>query len=365
MMFNILRWFHPMVGVDWHVPVLPVGPLPTPGPYVVFQIMGNPVSLTKLYTTTVFADSTQQAMVKGTDIGLLTPHIGPFSVIIAIEILLAGSKSHFGPSAISVVDQTGAAGNPAAACLVVANLNLNCGFPFPTPLGVVLTFNTSAVGMTLGDILGGLFSMVMDWCFQTLLNIICFKYLGFIGRGLRRMGERLAARLGIRTLSRGLARGGASRAAWRAARNQGSSKSLSAFQREAQAAAARRLEGFVSNFVLGGENVVNFFIGSPLGTAVDMPGSPIPSAYKGVRAGAEYVGLPTEAGVQERVDGPSPSPEPTAPSAPAPAPVPAPTPAPAPTPTPTPAPSEPNACYPEDAVSNYLNDPSVEDVGGQ
>ncbi len=344
MMFNVLRWFHPMVGVDWHIPVLPPGPLPSPGPYAVAQIMGNPVSITKLYTTTVFADSTQQAMVKGTDIGLMTPHIGPFSLIIAVEMIMAGSKSHFGPSAINVVDQTGAPGNPAAACLVVANLNLNCGFPFPTPLGVVITFNTSAVGMTWGDILGGVFSMVMDWCFQTLINILCFKYLGFVGKSLRRMGQRVASRLGIRTLDRAAARG-ASRAAWRAARRAGSTKSLSAFQREAQAAAARRLDRFVSTFTLGGENVVNAVIGSPLGTAIDAPGSPLPSVYKGVRTGLEYIGLPTETDVGQSVD---PSTQQSFPTS-----------------TPESIPTEPNACYPEDAVNNYLDDPSVEDIGGQ
>lgn len=34
-MFNVLRWFHPMVGCDWHIPVLPIGPLPFPSPYFV------------------------------------------------------------------------------------------------------------------------------------------------------------------------------------------------------------------------------------------------------------------------------------------------------------------------------------------
>lgn len=363
MMFNVLRWFHPMVGVDWHIPVLPPGPLPSPTPYFVFQIMGNPISLTKLHTTTVFADSTQQAMVKGTDIGLMIPHIGTFSIIIAIEMVMAGSKSHFGPSAITVKDQTGADGNPAAACGVVVNMNLNCGFPFPTPLGVVIAFNTNAVGMTWGDILGGLFSMAMDWCFQTLINIICFKYLGFVGQGFRKMGERVAEMLGMRTLSRAAART-ASRSAWKAARRQGLDKSLSAFQREAQDAAARQLRRFVSGFVLGGENVVNFLIGSPLGTAVDMPGSPVPSVYKGVQLGAEGLGLPTESQVQQSVDGaPSNSPTPPTPSSET---SPQPTSSSQPAPTPSSEPessSEPNACYPSDAVGNYLDDPAVEDIG--
>jgi hypothetical protein len=361
MMFNILRWFHPMIGVDWHIPVLPPGPLPAPTPYLVCQIMGNPVSLTKLHTTSVFSDSIQNSMVKGTDIGMLTPHIGTFSLIIAIEMICAGSKSHFGPSAINVTDQTGAPGNPAAACLVVANLNLNCGFPVPTPLGVVVTFNTAAVGMTWGDIIGGIFSMALDWVFQTIINLLCFKYLGPVGKAIEGWGGRVAARLGIRALGRAEARA-ASRAAWRAAQRRGGKETLNAFQKRAQAAAAQRVADFARGVRLGGENVINFLIGSPLGTAVDMPGSPVPSVYKGVRTGAEGLGLPTEADVQQSVDAPSSSSSTPAPNTPAPSPTSTPPSTPPPA-SPTPV-SDAPTCDPEDAVSSYLDDPSVEDIGG-
>jgi hypothetical protein len=122
-----------------------------------------------------------------------------------------------------------------------------------------------------------------------------------------------------------------------------------------------RVAQFARGFRLGGENVINFLIGSPLGTAVDMPGSPIPSVYKGVRAGAEGLGLPTEANVQQSVDA-SPSSSTPAPSTPAPSPTSTPPPTPPPA-SPTP-PDSPNTCDPEDAVSSYLDDPSVEDIGG-
>jgi hypothetical protein len=354
-MFNVLRWFHPMVGCDWHIPVVPpTGPLPFPSPYLVFQIMGNPASLTKLYTTSVFADSTQSAMCKGSDIGMLIPHIGTFSITIAIEILFSGSKCHFGPSAIVVPDQYGAEQNPAAAVGVVVNPNLNCGFPVPTPLDVVAAFNTTQVGMTFGDIMGGLYSMVVDFAFQTLINLLAYKYLG---KAVGAVGRRVAPRVGAGALGRAGSRQ-AARAAWKAAGKRGP---LSAFANPMRAAATQRNATFLRQFGLWGENLVSFVVGSPLGTASDAPGlGGHPSGYGTGRKVLESLGMPSEKGVQEHFDTPRPQPSPSTPApaptpTPAPAPTPAPTPAPAPTPTPTPTPDDP--------VSGYLNDPSVEHIG--
>jgi hypothetical protein len=363
-MFNVLRWFHPMVGCDWHIPVVPpTGPLPFPSPYLVFQIMGNPVSLTKLYTTSVFADSTQSAMCKGSDIGMLIPHIGTFSITIAIEILFSGSKCHFGPSAIVVADQYGAAQNPAAAVGVVVNPNLNCGFPIPTPLDVVAAFNTTQVGMTLGDIMGGLYSMLVDFAFQTIINLLAYKYLG---KAVGAVGRRVAPRVGAGALGRAASRR-AARAAWKAG---GKAGPLSAVANPLRAAATQRNASFLRQFGLWGENLVSFVTGSPLGTASDAPGlGGHPSGYGTARKGLEALGLPTEQSVQQGVDAPSSQPSSSTPSptgTPSPTPAPAPTPTPTPTPTATPSPagaSEPNACMPDDPVSNYLDDPSVEHIG--
>src|SRR5690606_20010706 len=216
------------------------------------------------HTTTVFADSIQNAMCKGSDIGTMIPHIGTFSLTIAIEILFSGSKCHFGPSAITVVDQYGTEQNPAAAVAVVANVNLNCGFPVPTPLDVVAAFNTTAVGMTVGDILGGVYSMVTDAAFQTIINLLSFKFLGNFMKGL---GHRVDPRVGAGVLNRTAARRLA-RAAWKAG---GKRQSLGALTRATREAAQRRNARFVRDFQLWGENIVSFLFGSPLGTAVDAP----------------------------------------------------------------------------------------------
>lgn len=302
-MFNVLRWYHPMVGCDWHIPVVPpTGPLPFPSPYVVVHIMGNPISLTKLYTTTVFADSTQEAMVKGTDIGLLIPHIGTFSVTIMVEMIFGGSKSHFGPAAIEVKDQYGAPGNPAAACLVLANVNLNCGFPIPTPLDAVFAFNTTAVEMTWADILAGLYSMLVDFVLQAALNWIGYKYMGFIGKGFQRLFNRLGPRLGIKSLTKAAAKTTDLRAAWRAAMRRGYTGTVNDFAREAAQKAGRNLNPvtrFIErHFAITGDRVINFFIGSPLGTAADAPALGGKTMYGGARKAAETV-IPTEGQVHD------------------------------------------------------------------
>ncbi len=355
--FKVLRWFHPMAGCDWHIPFPPpVGaPLPAPTPYGVVQIMGNPVSLTKLYTTDTFADSTQPAMCKGSDIGMLIPHIGTFSVVMAIEMLFSGSKCYFGPSAVQVTDNTGAPNNPAVAILVHVNLNLNCGTPFPTPTGAVIAFNTTELGMTWGDFFSGLLSMAFDWVFQTIINLLCLKYAGrFIGEPLRRLGGRLAARLGLGTLSRTASRQSA-RALWKAAGKPGP---LSVFAREVAEAAARRNRLFVEGFGLVSENIVNFLLGSPIGTAVDAPGLglPVPSAWgglqKGMGAAWSWATGPSGAGST-----PTSTPSSTPTSTPSSTPMSTPS----STPMSTPNSPEQNVCQPSDAANDYMNDPSVED----
>jgi hypothetical protein len=393
--FNVLRWHHPMVGVDWHIPVLPIGPLPFPSPYFVVQIMGNwVVQLSTLYTPSVYADATQSAMCKGTDIGSLIPHVGTPSIIIFIEILFSSSKSHFGPSAVVVSDQYGAAKNPAAAVGVVVNPNLNCGFPVPTPLDVVIATNTTQVAMTWGDIIGGLYSMVVDAVFQTIINLISFKVLGPAMEGL---GRRLAPRLGIRALSRAASRQ-AGRAAWKAAGKQGP---LSAFANPLRNGPIMR---FAERFGMGGDKAIGFFLGSPLGLSADAPALGLPTVYGAFMEGIQWLGVPSEQDVQQWVDQPAstntpatptptgtstststptntptstptntptstPTPTGTSTSTPTTTPTPTSTPTSTPTTTPTTTstptttPTTQNTCEPDDPVSGYFDDPSVEHIG--
>ena len=113
-----------------------------------------------------------------------------------IEILTSGSKSHFGPSYYHVTDQTGAAGNPAVALLMSVNPNLNCGIPLPTPFGMVAALTTQALGMTWGDIVGGLYSMAMDFALQAILQ----KVGSLAGGALGKAAGAIARDLGIGAL---------------------------------------------------------------------------------------------------------------------------------------------------------------------
>jgi hypothetical protein len=128
------------------------------------------LGITSKYTTSVFSDSIIPVMCKGTDIGPMIPHIGVPSTTLMIEIATSGSKSHFGPSYYHVKDQTDAPGNPAVALLMSVNPNLNCGYPFPTPSGMVMALTTQALGMTWGDIVGGLYQMALDFALQAILQ---------------------------------------------------------------------------------------------------------------------------------------------------------------------------------------------------
>jgi len=196
-MFLILRSTHPMIGIDFHIPWPPGAPVPltVPAPYATLSpMMGTGV--TSKFTTTLFVDNMVPAMCKGTDIGPLIPHIGPPSTTLIIEILTSGSKSHFGPSYYHLKDQTGSPANPAVALLMSVNPNLNCGYPVPTPTGMVMALTTKALGLTWGDILAGLINMAVDTAFQAVLQ----KVGGMMGEAAGGVAKAMVKDLGSSAL---------------------------------------------------------------------------------------------------------------------------------------------------------------------
>jgi hypothetical protein len=362
-MHNILRRWHPMVGCDWHIPhPPPVGiPVWPPSPYLVFNQMTNMlgIELTVLYSPTVLADAMQSNMCRGSDIGMLTPHVGVPSITIAIEMLFGGSKSHFGPMSVSVPDQYGGTQSPAAALMFVVNPNLNCGFPIPTPLGFVIATNTTVTGLTLGDVLAGLYGMAMDFAFQTLINLASHYGLGALFRWI---GPKLAPHFGVTILSRAAARR-AAREAWKAAGKVGP---LGGHVTDAVKNAP--IENFTDMFGMIASNPIQFFFGSPLGTDAGAPGIGLPAGYGLGRGLLEKAGLPTEQAVHDWADAPSAQPSGSAPhpddqmagqrgrsgasqSA-----------LPSSSPTVSPSPAQPSASDPEAAVQDYFSDPSVEEI---
>lgn len=261
MMFAVLKAWHPMIGVDYHIPWPPGSPLPlpVPSPYLTFHIMIG-LGVISRYTTTAYTDGLAPSMVRGTDIGFLIPHIGIPSLTIGLEILLSGSKSHFGPLAINVTDQHGAAGNPAAALFVVANPNLNCGFPLPTPFGAVIAPTTHFVGMTLGDIVAGLLYMGWDFLVQAALNKLGSKLGDWMGKA----AGTIAKKMGIGVMGRAASRL-AAREAWKAAGKVGP---LGAFARAALEADAALLGKVVRIASTWGPAKAGFWIGAPLGPSI-------------------------------------------------------------------------------------------------
>ena len=172
-----------MTGVDFHIPWVPgtPAPAPSPVPYATFSIMlGLGLQCSK--ADDHISDSWGLSMLKGTDIGMLIPHIGTPSNTLPIEILGSSSKSHFATSRYM------SKGKPVAcALLVIMNLNLNCGTPVPTPTGRVLALTTHMVEMSLADFVAGVVSMLMDAALQTALNWAGGKVGSLIGKGLSKL----------------------------------------------------------------------------------------------------------------------------------------------------------------------------------
>jgi hypothetical protein len=219
--------------------------------------MGGIVPLTTRFTTTSFTDGLAPAMLRGTDIGMMIPHIGPPSITLPIEILLSGSKSHFGASKTIVKDQFGASGPVAIAMLGFTNLNLNCGYPLPTPFGQVIAPTTHVTTVTLGDLIAGLYLMAFDFCLQALLN----KLGGKMGDWMGEAAGAIARRLGVGALSRVAAR--------QMARAMGIRSGIGATQRALQAASRARLAAIVENTrIYGFAPLSVFLVGGPLGISV-------------------------------------------------------------------------------------------------
>ena len=149
-----------------------------------------------------------RVMQRGTDIQNLIPHIPltPAALLAGVLTGLSGSKSYFGPASVKADKKP-----IAAAVAVVVNYNLNCG-DVPTPTGIVVAPDTVVTGMTVGDILGGVFAMLTEAAIQTAMNLL----LGDLGSGRRASSGCSSGRLWVsRSTKTGRGRSG-SWVVWRA-----------------------------------------------------------------------------------------------------------------------------------------------------
>lgn len=167
-MHFVLKHWHPMVGMDYHIPWPPGSPSPAPAPVpyqTAFLLIGIAPTIFSKPITSHMTDGFAITMEKGTDIGTLIPHIGAPSVTLPVEMVFSASKSHFGASAYQAEGKV-----MGCALLVSVNPNLNCGNPAPTPTGFVVCITTHIVQMSWADVLGGLAAMCADIAMQWLLN---------------------------------------------------------------------------------------------------------------------------------------------------------------------------------------------------
>lgn len=262
-MHAILKTWHPMLGVDFHIPWPPGSPAPAPAP--VPYKTGMALFGTGLMSSYAPSHNTMGmgcTMQQGTDIGTLIAHIGAPSLTLPIEWVFSSSKSHFG------VSRYKAEGKPiAVALLLVANPNLNCGTPLPTPTGVVLALNTHFVGMTLADFLGGLAFMAADFLLQAVLQKLGDRGAGFIARRLvPPVMSRTAAKAALR--SRGVP-GRAINAAARALRDSQRTRAASAYGRVVTRGVPVAVSGVA---------------GGPMGADLGLAGVPTPGGYAADRA---------------------------------------------------------------------------------
>jgi hypothetical protein len=192
-----LNTIQPIIGVDMHKTVPPPTPPPPFAPHVVvwgegwsqktgfmWAVANSKAASPESKVPKPVAVCWGYAIGRGHDAGPHPGHIWP-NILLPLILLGSGSKSQFASGTVSHPK-----GNMAIAVAFAVNLNLDCqDFPIPPlPTGVVMAmFSTVEAGFTLGDFLGGLFSMLMDMALTWLSGLICAgitSALSAIGRGL-------------------------------------------------------------------------------------------------------------------------------------------------------------------------------------
>lgn len=260
-MHAVLKHWHPMLGIDLHIPWPPGSPSPAPtaAPYRTGSVMmgtGLTASVARSHCTMGFGWTMQ----RGTDIGPLIPHVGAPSQTLAVEMLFSASKSHYGASAHPVE------GKPMAVALFGnVNPNLNCGIPIPTPTGFALAINTHYVGMSEADVMVGNALMMTDLVLQAVFQYVGGRAAGWITRRLApRVMSRTAARQAVRAMNR--------------SRPPGAPKlGIGDGQRALQAAQRRRASRYAGVVTRGiGDGAVGGVLGGPMGADLGTAGVPTP-----------------------------------------------------------------------------------------
>ncbi len=211
MMCCVITRFHEMIGCDLHTadPTFPVPPYLPFTPHLVRAVARFGVWADAKDKESERVDTAAgPPLSKVFDIGKLIPHIGVNHIIpMGFLTLLSSSEGHFGVQSVQTEK-----GPIAVALALVANPQLNCNdflptpklFPFPLPLpsGWLVAPNTVVAGLTLGDYLAGLFSMVATSGATLVMGIVTGGIVKFglpiIGKFLRPVIDPLMMQLNNR-----------------------------------------------------------------------------------------------------------------------------------------------------------------------
>lgn len=188
-MHNAHMIWHFFVGYGTHFTIIP----PAPPPPVLTPHMSSDTLLGVCIKAdpapTDLGMGGQPLIARGSDSGLVVPHYAVNSLL-PIIIAFGGSKVMFGSSKVKIAAMSGS--KDCGCCVppfVPFSMNLACNDPCSYPSDYVVAPNTVEVGMTLGDILGGVISMAVDIGFSW----VCGQLAGKLSNAMGNMVGRLMA----------------------------------------------------------------------------------------------------------------------------------------------------------------------------
>ncbi len=165
---------HAFIGYGTHSTLLPGTP-PVPGitPHLAASTLLG-LTINAKYSPTVMGMGGIPLCGRGNDSGFLVPHLdlGGTSALLPVVIPLGSSKIMFGSSKTKALMNDGSS-TDVGCCLipyVPAWVNQACNDPANYPSDAVCSPNTVMVGMTIGDVVGGLADIAFDVILSYLLS---------------------------------------------------------------------------------------------------------------------------------------------------------------------------------------------------
>jgi hypothetical protein len=164
MMHNAHMLLQGFIGFGYHVALVPP-PITPPAlfPHISASTLAG-VLIKAKYSATELGMGGIPLVARGNDSGLILPHISipPTNTLLPVHIAFGGSKVMFGSSKVKI----NAGGAQDCGCCVPPcvpiSVNLACNNPCNYPSDLVIAPNTVEVGMTPGDIMGGIISTLID-----------------------------------------------------------------------------------------------------------------------------------------------------------------------------------------------------------